>query len=103
MADLVEFLVRAAVLPEARHQVINIGNPDEWTVLDFAKKVIDTTKSQSSIEYKELPSDDPTRRKPDISKAKELLKYTPEVSLDEGLKKTIEWFRDQATVAHLDH
>lgn len=103
VSDLVEFIVRAAVLPEARHQVINIGNPDEWTVLNFANKVIDMTKSESIIEYKGLPSDDPGRRKPDITRAKELLRYQPRVDLETGLKQTIEWFTDQAKVALGDH
>jgi nucleoside-diphosphate-sugar epimerase len=103
VSDLVEFIVRAAVLPEARHQVINIGNPDEWTVLNFANKVIDMTKSESIIEYKGLPSDDPGRRKPDITRAKELLRYQPRVDLETGLKQTIEWFADQAKVAFGDH
>lgn len=98
VSDLVEFLVRAAVLPQAKHQVINIGNPDEWTMLDFANKVIQMTQSGSEIVYQELPSDDPTKRKPDISKAKELLDYSPEVSLDLGLKKTIEWFETKREV-----
>jgi nucleoside-diphosphate-sugar epimerase len=103
VSDLVEFLVRAAVLPEARHQVINIGNTDEWSVADFAGKVIEMTDSRSTVEHRELPSDDPSRRKPDLTKAKDLLGYEAEVSLNEGLTKTIAWFRDQATVALADH
>lgn len=99
VSDLVEYLVRAAVLPVASHQVINIGNPVELTIVDFAKKVIELTGSQSPLEYRALPSDDPTRRKPDISKAVQLLDYTPRVTLEEGLARTIGWFRDQATVA----
>lgn len=98
VSDLVEFIVRAAVLPTARHEVINIGNPDEWTILDFAKKVVEMTGSKSTFEFKDLPSDDPSRRKPDISKAIELLGYTPQVTLEKGLTAIIEWFRERATI-----
>jgi len=93
VSDLVEFLVRAAVLPEARDQVINIGNPDEWHIKDFAEKIIQITESTSEIDNRELPNDDPTRRKPDITKAKNLLLFEPQVSIEEGLKQTIEWFQ----------
>jgi len=96
VSDLVEYIIRAFTCDEARGNVINIGNPDEYTMLDFAKKIIKLTNSQSSIVYQDLPLDDPTRRRPDISKAKEILGYEPAVGLDEGLAKTIEWFKSQA-------
>jgi dTDP-glucose 4,6-dehydratase len=63
------------------------------TVLQFAKKILELTGSKSSIEYKPLPQDDPQVRQPDISKAKRVLNWEPKVSLDEGLAKTIEYFR----------
>jgi len=72
---------------------VNIGNPNEMTVLQFAEKIIELTRSQSKIIYKPLPQDDPTVRRPDISKAKRVLKWEPKVSLEEGLTKTIEYFK----------
>jgi len=73
---------------------INMGNPEEYTILDFAKKIMRLTKSKSRIVFRELPVDDPKQRRPDISKAKKLLKWEPKVSVDEGLKDTLEWFRN---------
>ena len=75
------------------HLPVNIGNPHEMTVLEFAKKIIELTGSKSPIVYKPLPEDDPQVRQPDITKAKTLLGWEPKVSLDEGLRKTIEYFR----------
>ncbi len=77
------------------NEPINLGNSDENTIMEFAKRIIKITKSKSKIVFKPLPVDDPKRRKPDITKAKQLLKWEPKVSLDEGLKKTVEWFRTQ--------
>jgi len=72
---------------------INIGNPREITILELAEKIIELTDSKSEIIFKELPEDDPVRRCPDITKAKEILGWGPKVGLDEGLTKTIEWFK----------
>ncbi len=72
----------------------NLGNPEEYTILQLARKIIELTDSKSKIVFKELPKDDPTRRKPDISLAKEKLDWEPSVKLEEGLKKTIEYFKD---------
>lgn len=72
---------------------INIGNPVEMTVLALAKKIKEITKSASSIVFKDLPVNDPKQRRPDITKAKNELAWRPEVDLDEGLKRTIEWFK----------
>jgi UDP-glucuronate decarboxylase len=72
---------------------INVGNPNEFTILELAEKVIGLTDSKSKIIYKPLPSDDPMQRKPDISLAKDKLGWEPVVQLDEGLKKTINYFR----------
>jgi len=72
---------------------INIGNPTEMTVLDLAKKIKEITKSASSIVFKDLPVNDPKQRRPDITKAKNELTWRPEVDLDEGLKRTINWFK----------
>lgn len=71
---------------------INLGNPIEFKILELAKKIIELTGSKSEIIYKELPKDDPTRRKPDISLAKAKLGWAPKVDLETGLKKTIEYF-----------
>lgn len=72
---------------------VNIGNTEEIKVLDLAQAVIKLCNSKSKIEFKNLPQDDPRRRKPDISKAKQLLGWQPATSLDDGLRKTIEWFK----------
>jgi len=72
---------------------VNIGNPQEMTVLEFAKKVIELTGSKSPIIYKPLPQDDPQVRQPDITKAKRVLGWEPKVALEQGLALTIEYFR----------
>src|SRR3972149_2765545 len=74
------------------HLPVNLGNPHEITVLDFAKKVLGLTGSKSSIVYKPLPEDDPQVRQPDISRARELLGWEPQVPLEEGLAKTVHYF-----------
>jgi len=79
------------------HLPINIGNPAEMTVLEFAKKIIEITGSKSTIIYKPLPEDDPQVRQPDIAKAKEILGWEPKVALETGLMKTIEYFRSRLT------
>ena len=72
---------------------INLGNPEEYSILNLAKKIINFTRSSSSITFQPLPTDDPGRRKPDISLAKEKLNWVPHISLDKGLSKTIDFFR----------
>lgn len=72
---------------------VNLGNPEEYTVIELAKKIIKMTGSSSKIVFKPLPENDPTRRRPDISLAKEKLNWQPTVLVDEGLNKTIEYFR----------
>ena len=72
---------------------VNIGNPCEFTIYELAQHIIRLTGSSSKIEYRELPQDDPVRRKPDISLAESALGWSPSISLEEGLKKTIEYFR----------
>jgi dTDP-glucose 4,6-dehydratase len=73
---------------------VNIGNPEEHTILEFAKIIIKMMDSSSKIVYKQLPTDDPRQRRPDITKARELLKWEPRVSLKQGLQETIKYFRD---------
>ena len=75
------------------HDPVNIGNPDEWTILELAKKIIKLTGSKSKIIYKDLPKDDPKVRRPDITRAKKILKWEPKVKLEQGLKETIEYFK----------
>src|ERR687897_2179046 len=89
--DLVRGIDR--LIESEEHLPVNIGNPHEMTVLQFAKKILDLTGSKSSIIYKPLPQDDPQVRQPDITKAQTILGWEPKVSLEEGLAKTIEYFR----------
>jgi len=74
---------------------VNIGNPDEFTILQFAKKVLKFTGKEGNIIYEPLPVNDPKQRQPDISLAKKILNWKPKVKLDEGLKETIDWFRQR--------
>ncbi|MDD5356533.1 MAG: SDR family oxidoreductase [Candidatus Pacebacteria bacterium] len=89
--DLIAGLI--AMMEKKRTGPINLGNPKEFTVLELAQKVLGLTGSKSKIILKSLPEDDPKRRKPDISLARKELGWEPEVSLEEGLKKTIDYFR----------
>jgi UDP-glucuronate decarboxylase len=91
--DCIDGLVK---LMESNPEVtgpINIGNPDEFTMIKLAEKILKLTKSSSKIVFEKLPSDDPKQRKPDITKAQNLLKWKPLVQLEEGLIKTIEEFK----------
>ena len=81
------------LLKSDHHLPVNLGNPYEMTVLEFAKKIIEMTQSKSEIVYKPLPEDDPQVRQPDITKARSILGWEPKVRLEEGLVKTIEYFR----------
>ena len=90
--DLVEALVRMMEC-EGFSGPVNLGNPGEYTMLELAQKVIELTGSTSDITFAELPCDDPTRRCPDISLAKEKLGWEPKTQLDEGLASTVEYFR----------
>jgi dTDP-glucose 4,6-dehydratase len=73
---------------------VNIGNPDEFTILECAKRVIVVTESKSQIRYDKLPQDDPKQRRPDITKARTLLGWEPKINLDTGLRMSLEYFRD---------
>ena len=77
------------------HLPINIGNPYEKTVMEIAHLIKELTGSKSEIVMKPLPTDDPKRRLPNIGRAKELLDWTPQVELNDGLTRTIEWFESQ--------
>ena len=89
--DLVDGIYKLAMSNE--HLPTNVGNPTEFTVLEFAKLVIELTGSSSEIVYQPLPQDDPKQRKPDISKAREVLGWEPRIELQEGLSRTLDYFR----------
>lgn len=93
--DQIDGLIRLLMREESEdiHSPVNIGNPDEMTVLDIARKIIELTGSQSDIVFENLPEDDPKIRRPDIAKAAKLLKWSPKISLEEGLRRTIDHFR----------
>jgi UDP-glucuronate decarboxylase len=93
--DLVEGAIRMMNSPKDFIGPVNIGNPNEFTILELAQKVIELTQSKSKISYESLPMDDPMQRQPDISLAKEKLNnWEPKIQLDEGLIKTIQYFDD---------
>ena len=89
--DLVEAIVRLIFSRET--EPVNLGNPDEFSVLDFAGKVLEITGSRSRIIYQSLPADDPRVRRPDITRAQKVLNWSPGVGLKEGIRKTIPYFQ----------
>jgi dTDP-glucose 4,6-dehydratase len=91
--DLVAGLQK--LLQSQENLPVNIGNPEEMTVLQFAEKIIELTGSKSTIVYKPLPQDDPQVRQPDIAKAKDVLGWEPKVALEQGLARTIDYFREK--------
>jgi nucleoside-diphosphate-sugar epimerase len=80
------------VSPKAKGEVVNVGNTEEVTILELAKKVQEAAKSKSNIEFHPLPKDDPKRRCPDTAKLERLVGWKPNVSLEEGLKRAVAWF-----------
>jgi len=90
--DMVEAFVRFMNIKEDISGPINLGNPTEFTISELADKVVAMTGSRSKVIYKELPSDDPKQRQPDITQAKKSLDWKPTIELDEGLQKTITYF-----------
>ena len=97
--DLVEGLVRLMASPDTVTGPVNLGNPHEFTILELAQKVIARTGSRSRIIFKPLPQDDPRQRQPDISRARQLLEWSPTVALDEGLDRTVAWFEQALQAA----
>ena len=89
--DLIDGIYRLMMSDE--HLPTNIGNPTEFTVLEFARLVLEQSNSKSEIVFEPLPQDDPKQRKPDISKAREVLGWEPKIGLEEGLAKTLDYFR----------
>ncbi len=82
------------------HFPVNIGNPDEFTLLELAQTVVDVTGSKSEIVFEALPTDDPKQRRPDITRAKELLGWQPTVTLRDGLTRTLEQAGRDALIGH---
>ena len=91
VSDLIEGILALADSDE--HLPVNIGNPEEWTILDCAVEILNVTGAKQNIVFRPLPQDDPTRRRPDIHKAKTLLGWQPKVKLREGLELSLEYFR----------
>jgi UDP-glucuronate decarboxylase len=91
--DLVDGLIQLMNAPAEVTGPVNLGNPGEFTMVELAKKVLALTGADGSVEYLPLPADDPERRKPDISRARELLGWEPTTALDEGLERTVGYFR----------
>lgn len=94
--DLIEVIIR--LMGSTEIGPINIGNPSEFTVIELARMILDLTGSSSKLVYKPLPSDDPRQRRPDITRAKQLLAWEPKVSLDMGLKATIAYFEEKLKI-----
>jgi len=93
VSDLVDGITK--LLLSSEPGPVNIGNPREFTILQFAKLVIKQCDTKSKIIYKPLPTDDPKQRRPDITLARRKLKWEPKVRLEDGLKETFEWFKDK--------
>jgi nucleoside-diphosphate-sugar epimerase len=93
--DMIDGLIGVFLSKDAKGEVINLGNPNEITIIDLANIVKKIVGSSSEIVFKELPEDDPVRRKPDISKAQSLFGFSPKVGLEEGLRITAEYFRQE--------
>ncbi|WP_319525629.1 UDP-glucuronic acid decarboxylase family protein [uncultured Desulfosarcina sp.] len=97
--DLIEAITRLMATSDDVTGPINIGNPDEFQIIELAEKVIELTGSRSELVFKNLPEDDPKQRRPDIALAGQTLKWQPQVKIEEGLKKTIEYF--EVLLSHL--
>jgi dTDP-glucose 4,6-dehydratase len=91
VSDLINGILRLSRSNE--HLPVNIGNPEEWTILECAREILAVTAAGTEILFKPLPQDDPTRRRPDITRAKELLGWEPTIKLRQGLEKSLEYFK----------
>jgi dTDP-glucose 4,6-dehydratase len=91
VSDLIDGIFKLAM--SDFHEPVNLGNPREMTIKQFADEIIRLTRTKSTIEYKPLPVDDPKVRQPDISRAKKILGWEPRVNFEEGITRTIEYFR----------
>ncbi len=94
VSDLIDGILRLSKSDE--HLPVNLGNPDEWTISECAREVLAVTGSKSRIRYEPLPIDDPARRKPDITRAREILGWSPKVTLREGLQLSLAYFEQRA-------
>ena len=92
--DMVLGIKSAMFAPQTRAEVFNLGNPDERTILDIAKLIKNMTNSSSRIVFEDLPLDDPKSRKPDITKAKKFLGWEPKITTEEGIQRTIDYFKN---------
>ncbi|WP_022851342.1 UDP-glucuronic acid decarboxylase family protein [Limisalsivibrio acetivorans] len=92
--DLVEGIYRVSTMEGISGEVFNLGNTDEYTVKSFAEIITDNLQASGGLVYEDLPQDDPKRRCPDITKAKKVLGWEPKVSLDDGLRETVDYFRE---------
>ena len=97
VSDLVDGLMRAMFQPETAGEVFNLGNPEEHTVFEYAQTIIRLCAASSPILYESSRIDDPERRRPDITKAQQVLGWQLQVDMEEGLKRTIEWFRSRTS------
>ena len=95
VSDMIDGIIKFMSTDSLITGPINLGNPSEISVLELAEKIIDLTGSSSKVNFNPIPEDDPKKRKPDISKAKSLLKWQPKTTLDEGLKNTIAYFEKE--------
>jgi UDP-glucuronate decarboxylase len=92
--DLIDGLVRLMATADGVTGPVNLGNPNEFTIMELARQIIDLTGSRSKIVHRPMPQDDPRQRRPDISKAHDLLKWAPSTPLQSGLKRTIVYFQE---------
>jgi dTDP-glucose 4,6-dehydratase len=97
VTDLVDGILR--LLASKENDPVNIGNPHEMTIEEIARTIIRMTSSKSRIVYRALPEDDPKVRQPDITRARTLLGWEPKVGLEEGLTRTLDYFRTKVTIA----
>ena len=91
--DMIEGVIRMMKAPNGFTGPVNLGNPEEYSILELAQKIIAQTQSKSKIVFQPLPEDDPLQRKPNIELAKDKLNWQPHTKLDEGLKQTIDYFK----------
>jgi UDP-glucuronate decarboxylase len=90
--DMIDGFIRVMQTDDAFIGPINLGNPNEFTILELAERIMDMTGSKSRLEFQPLPSDDPIKRQPDISLAKKTIDWIPQINLEQGLNKTIPYF-----------
>src|SRR5262249_6942034 len=94
-ADLVDGIFR--LLHADFHEPVNLGNPNEVSILDFAREIVGLSGSKSEIVFKPLPQDDPRVRRPDISRARKLLGWEPKIERRDGMRRTLDYFRTRLT------